>query len=461
MNFWKEKRKSLLVVLVFTVVVVALELLGPLESMESSMLHVTQRAGSFISDRWFADKQQCPSKIEVVEVTDDNYKNWFDSQSPLNPEVLLQLILGIRDQGIRDRRSQVIGVDFDTSDTRWQFVVDPECSGGSLKCFLAEEHPPIIWAQVPETRPGDIDTDKDSFKLGAVLGGLYKPRKNRMGIPMFPTYPDGVVRTYRGEFSVYESHKEGDTETETYAGEKMPSLSRAIAKTYCPILHVPEKEVLLNFRKEYKPRVTSDVDYLLKRRCRELNYSKILIDKASESIEPLRSFAKKCERQLAGENVERQGDADPKNSEKDPGNDKVILDTPTEIVLVGGAYEAARDKYRTPIGELPGVELVKQAVNSDLHGGGIPIIGWWYGALLDLALGILIVYLHYWLEERWPWYALMSGLAVLLLIVLVCSILVAFKCAWLNVIPVAVGVNLHQMWDHATELYRRQYPTTS
>ena len=454
-SFWKEKRKPLLVVFALTVVVVVLELLGPLESMESFLLGPSQRAGSWIMERWFPHEMQCPSNIELVEITDEDYKNWFDSQSPLSPEVLLQLILGIRDQGIKDHQRQLIGVDFDTRDTRWQLAVDPACSEQSLKCFLAEEHPPIIWAQVPEAHPNDMD--KGSFKLGDVLGGLYKPRKNGMGIPLFPTYPDGVVRTYRGEFSVHESHKEGDTETEIYAGEKMLSLSRAIAERYCPKLYVTKKEVLLNFRKApYVPKVTYNVDYLLKNRCKDVNYSKILRVKASDRTESLRSFAKKCDKQLAGEGEPKP---EQKKSAKVPLNEKLIPDALNEIVLVGGAFEAARDKYRTPIGELPGVELVKQAIGSDLSGGGIPIVGWWYGALLDLGLGIIIVLLHYLLAERWPWLALMSGLALLLVIILTCAILVAFKVVWLNVIPVAVGVNLHQLWEHGTELYSKQYPS--
>jgi hypothetical protein len=456
-SFWKEKRRPLLVVFLLTVVVVVLELLGPLESMESFLLEFAQRAGSLISER-FPREELCSSRIRLVEITDDNYKNWFNSQSPLSPEVLLQLILGIRDQGIRERRHLLIGVDFDTRDARWQLAVDPECSPQTLKCFLAADRPPIIWAQVPDGRPDDIE--KGSFKLGAVLGGLYKGRKNRMGIPLFPTYPDGAIRTYRGEFSVYESHKEGDTETETYAGEKMLSLSRAIALTYCPKLKLSEKEVLLSFHKESeRPAVTSDVDYLLKNRCRVVNYSKILSDKASDRTEPLRNFAMKCANELAAEHKEGGPEPEQKKLTDAPSNGKSISDTPDEIVIVGGAFEAARDKYRTPIGELRGVELVKQAVDSDLNGGGIPIVGWWYGAFLDLVLGSGIVILHYLLEDRWPWYALISGLAVLLVIIFVCVALVVFKIFWLNVIPVAVGVNLHQLWDHGTELYRQQYPS--
>jgi hypothetical protein len=471
----RKNWKSLIVVVAITAIVIVLEILGPLESMESFILELTQKCGLSILHRWVPDEEQTLSKIKLVEITDADYKNWFDSQSPLSPEILLQLI-----SSIRDDQPRVIGVDFDTRDAKWKSVGEPRCyivtphvifpppgagdefrkslpyayeSEKGLNCFVAEAGPPIIWAQVPESHPENID--KDLLTAGNVLGGLYN-NYDRMGIPSFPTYPDGVVRTYRGEFGVYESHAEGDTKTETY--RRTDSLARAIAEIYCPALYVTKEEVMFReLRKELVPRkeltnnlnkAGSDslVDHFLKKRCRDLKFPKVPSNKGNTENhtaehEFFRSFGEKCEKQL-GQNKADEQHAGEQNADK-----TIDEDLQDKIVLVGGAYEAARDTHRTPIGDLPGVELVAQAIYSDLTGGGIRIIGWWYGALLDLALGTFIVYLNYQLI-RWPLLAFRCGIVVLVMIFVVCAVLVLIKWAWLNVVPVAVGVYLHQFWDH-------------
>ena len=43
-----------------------------------------------------------------------------------------------------------------------------------------------------------------------------------------------------------------------------------------------------------------------------------------------------------------------------------------------------------------------------------------------------------------------------LLAVAMCFVLVRFKLAWLNVVPVVVGANLEQLWHHGAELRHAQ-----
>jgi CHASE2 domain-containing sensor protein len=42
------------------------------------------------------------------------------------------------------------------------------------------------------------------------------------------------------------------------------------------------------------------------------------------------------------------------------------------IVLVGGTYRAARDEYHTPLGAMPGVDILAQVLETELEGGGTP-----------------------------------------------------------------------------------------
>lgn len=41
------------------------------------------------------------------------------------------------------------------------------------------------------------------------------------------------------------------------------------------------------------------------------------------------------------------------------------------IVLLAGTYTAGRDRYQTPVGEMSGAEILAEAIETELHGGGV------------------------------------------------------------------------------------------
>ena len=183
-----------------------------------------------------------------------------------------------------------------------------------------------------------------------------------IGIPRFPIDPDGVVRGYRGDFEI-----EG-------LGGRMNSLARAVAEQYSPALAVTKNEVLFNFAgkagaENYPP---TPAGFFL----------------SSECIEN-KSFAERF-----------------KNECKDAVPPKLPY-LINKIVLVSGAYQAARDLHQTPIGEIAGVEMLAQAIDSDLHGGGIRLLPWPLSALLDLLASTLVVYLYFRMKS-WPFYGFLA-----------------------------------------------------
>ena len=435
-SFWKIYwTRHFPTLLLLTAAVVGLEAIGLLTGPEL----------------WILDHALLPNRtpspeIHLVEITDKDYAEWFRNTSPLKPELILGLI-----DAIVARKPRVIGIDIDTRD--WGPLESIPCSlanrqqilfpgvpqkkigaehaqesamvkvptadhrdevTSGLHCFIPAEGPTIIWAEIPKN-------DQEPLELGRVLGqdpekvvrsmGLSPDETQTViGIPRFPIDPDGVVRVYRGDFEI-----EG-------LGGRMNSLARAVAEQYSPALAVTKNEVLFNFAgkagaENYPP---TPAGFFL----------------SSECIEN-KSFAERF-----------------KNECKDAVPPKLpyLLN---KIVLVSGAYQAARDLHQTPIGEITGVEMLAQAIDSDLHGGGIRLLPWPLSALLDLLASTLVVYLYFRMKS-WPFYGFLLGWGIALIAVAMCFVLVRYKLAWLNVVPVVVGANLEQLWHHGAELRHAQ-----
>jgi CHASE2 domain-containing sensor protein len=435
-SFWKLYwTRHFPILLLITVAVVGLEVIGLLTGPEL----------------WILDHALLPGRtpspeIHLVEISEGDYATWFGSTSPLKPELVLGLI-----DAIVARKPRVIGVDIDTRDwgplesipcslaNRQQILFPdvPENKGDAerahesatvkdpktdrhdavtsgLHCFIPAEGPTIIWAEIPTN-------DQEPLELGRVLGqdpekvirsmGLSPDETQTViGIPRFPVDPDGVVREYRGDFEI-----------KGLSG-RMNSLARAVVEQYSPALAVTKKEVLFNFAgkagaENYAP---TDAGLFLRGECIEN-----------------KSFAERF-----------------KNECKDPGHPELPY-LINKIVLVSGAYGEARDTHRTPIGEIAGVEMLAQAIDSDLHGGGIRLLPWPVSALLDLLASTLVVYLYFRLKS-WPFYGFLLGWGIVIVAVAMCFVLLRFKLAWLNVVPVVVGANLEQLWHHGAELRHAQ-----
>ena len=125
-----------------------------------------------------------------------------------------------------------------------------------------------------------------------------------------------------------------------------------------------------------------------------------------------------------------------------------------KIVLLGGAYHAARDAYPTPFGYLAGVDIIANTVDMNLPGNkelkDAP--AWVYvGGYVE---GVVLLAGLYFVPRTWR-------LLIDLLVVPVYALLVnwlAFQWAgtFVSFVPCFVGIVLHGMVEHATEHHRLQ-----
>lgn len=142
------------------------------------------------------------------------------------------------------------------------------------------------------------------------------------------------------------------------------------------------------------------------------------------------------------------------------GREGVLED---RIVLVGGAYRAARDRYRTPIGEKHGVEVLAQIVQTELDvetdaDREKPVGANTIGVLLFLnGLFLLLLFQAVTFPKAF-WLSLVLIPAVATL----CSVLFAnsWFALWPYLLPLLVAVLVQQLYAHAVR-YRntliRQY----
>jgi CHASE2 domain-containing sensor protein len=122
-----------------------------------------------------------------------------------------------------------------------------------------------------------------------------------------------------------------------------------------------------------------------------------------------------------------------------------------KIVLIGGTYPEARDSYETPLGERAGVEIVAEAIENQLE-GGVSEAQQWVGYLADVAIGFAIAACVPFFSFRRVLLVAFVGIPVIGLIV---SFLVFRRFGyWFNVVPIAFGVYLHELADHAREYVR-------
>lgn len=119
------------------------------------------------------------------------------------------------------------------------------------------------------------------------------------------------------------------------------------------------------------------------------------------------------------------------------------------IVLLGGSFRAARDKYYTPLGRMDGVDILAHAAQSELPGGAVRSPGGAFFFALDLALGLVLVAGTWLLPRGWSLPAVFLGLPV-----------VAFLASWAafqslgyfaSFVPVLGGVLIHEVIEHARE----------
>jgi CHASE2 domain-containing sensor protein len=217
-------------------------------------------------------------------------------------------------------------------------------------------------------------------------------------LPRFPIDADGVVRKYAGVFKL----KNNARSTKSFA--------RAVVEKYCPCLTANADEKIFNLAS-------------VPRRFEQISAQQLL---------------------------------DPKTDDDKKHQEEWATKVHDKIVLIGGEFDDARDKYPTPLQDRFGLELNAMAIDSDLQGGGIREVPQWVLFLADVGVGAIFVSI-FWCFERRPYTALLWAVPG----TMVATILLSYAffhvfAYWLSFIPVFVGVNVHQFYEHVKQAREAQ-----
>jgi CHASE2 domain-containing sensor protein len=406
--FWTSKalKHAIPVLLIIILVMSFLEVTRPFEYVKGALVDAFTRS----------DKIEMPNNLLIVEISGDDYTDFFKATSPLDPNVVLQLITALQPV-----RPSVVALDLDTSDAQWA-CVDP------LKVQNLLPESKFVWAQVPLQSHGGERSAEEAARitLGPVLGGKITDEK-QMGLARFPQGEDGYVRQFRSTYEVegklpaalpcppspQDKIKQAPSQTpvsaqttpvETGTTREMPAFFRAIAEAYhqadptkSKLAELSEKTKYLQFTGTRHNFYTVGANHLLTK------------DEKGHVV--AKSFT--------AEGLQKP------------------------IVLVGGAFPEARDEYYTPFGSMPGVELIANAVETEL-GRGVTELGPWTLRVIDFCFGLLIVFIYFVNADR-PIHALGWSLGAMGLVVAVGALFYYGVGAFLNFVPVMAGMVIHQM----------------
>jgi CHASE2 domain-containing sensor protein len=325
---------------------------GALRQLETTALDTQLRLrGSNYKER----------EIVIVTINDDDYKQLFQSKSPLDP-VVLKTLLGAIALG----KPKVIGVDIDTTAPQFQDF-RPESTW-----------PPIVWA-----RAGVYSKVKKKFHLFDVLGGQTPAPLS--GATMLKEDDDGALRRY--------------TRNLTTEDGEFPSLPTVLAS---------------QFDAARTSRADSKDDLFI-------TYSGFQFQHIY--ARDILSLAKKPSW---------------------PQNDLMK----GKIVLLGGSYEAS-DEHDTPVGWMNGVDVLANATETELQGGGPKPAPRAAIILLQIFDGFLLLLLFQQFRLR---KAVVLSLAAVPLFSIIASLL-AFRSVafWAYFAPILIAVLGQQLYERGKD----------
>ena len=336
--------------------------------------------------------------LVVVGISEDDYADplLFRSTSPLDCAALRRIL-----DAIATGRPRVIGVDLDTS-------------SGDFSCLSnatgKSPWPPVVWVQDAIWEPGARQFTPQPVRRGTTSA---PGPADATGLATFPQEPDGVIRLYHRELPVA-----GGGYVSSFPWAVVETACSAACRTCCGAVeeyrvkrdrHEAPFPLRLNFAGERFPFTPLSVGVVLE--------------------------AAKGEPSGGGW------------SERGPLTNR--------IVLLGGNYRAARDSHVTPIGSVSGVQIMAQAILSELGGGGIHTLHEGIAFTLDVALGLLLVGVHRRLHDR-VGLALLISLGLFPMLCLIASY-VAFSTfsLWFNFAVVVTSVLIDQLYRRVIENQRR------
>jgi CHASE2 domain-containing sensor protein len=272
--------------------------------------------------------------------------------------------------------------------------VEPLAAHGSGSAGI--EWPPVVWARTPGPDPAGHGGSAGALESGAPAG-----------LALFPQDGDGIVRRHRRIFPEYELD-----------GRPASSLAWAVTKAYCERSGARSEAL----------------------GCRELEVSE-----ATDSEDLVLNFAGDAYRfpRVSVRDVLQASRGDAWSS-RGPLTGRVVL--------VGGTYYAARDEHVTPVGRMSGVELVAQAVESELQGTGIRERNAAVMLALELMGGFLVVWVYQRFGTRLGFYVSIIAIPIA---ALVFSLLSFYSFSrWASFVPVLFGAWIHELYARGSEARR-------
>jgi CHASE2 domain-containing sensor protein len=397
-SYFRLLLRSLPTTIFLALMMAGLEHLGVLRGFESYALDAMLRSRT----------TQPVSNLVIVTIDDQDYRDIFGGTSPVNPDRLEEVL-----RAIADGQPRVIGVDLDTSAPQ----------------FARSTWPSVMWAR--DARPLCPDADEtadaeaacepdDLVRLGACGGQLTERLTDKhhietdptTGVVVFPQDEDGVVRRYRRTFESTEAEPPSALKGE------IDTLPWAVVQQYADATRAASDQPCVECDRIDRLRHEDGGHELV------LNFAG---DRYRFNRLPVRFLL-----QAAAKDYWK--------------TDSPLRDS---IVLVGGTYRAARDSYATPVGIRFGVELIAQAIESDLQGGGIRRINWAIATALDFVAGWILLYLSWRFTGRKSIWINIAGIIVLSL----GASLLAFNAFayWFNFTAVLSGIWVHMLWEHSLE----------
>ena len=397
-SFWRYLIRPAHVVLIVSVMVTVqfLEHWGWLDAPSAALLD------SF----YILTQGDEASRVVIVEITEDDYRQVFHETSPLDPRLLSQLM-----KTIAVFRPSAIGVDIDTSASAFDGI-EPRAEGVA-----------VVWAV--GARPGhDLTGGSSDPAAAGVLNPLHREEPELVldpvlgrawtdsvpaGLSVFALDSDNTVRRYSRSYRVVAPNGQPRTM------ETLPAvLCRASSDTRSTAPAHAERPVLIRF-----PRATVVAP--------RIPASFVLHAASEHAKNPEQPWPKLMDR---------------------------FRD---HVVLMGGTYGAARDSFATPRGRMSGVDLMAAAVETELAGGGINDTQRAAMVVLDLGLAVLLIYFGFTLRIG---LMLAGGIGVVAVATAVSLFAFSSGLVWMNTIPLLVAVLLHQWGHRMSESRHRQARST-
>jgi CHASE2 domain len=378
-------REEFWTVLIFSVLTLILNCFGVFDGLENPIFDTAVRLHPLSPENGIC---------RVVRIDDPSYKELFESKSPLKACKLTELL-----NKISTANTALIVVDIDTS--------DPSFAPLQAEKFHDRR---IIWSEgaqsVEEAEPNrnyEFHREPPKWIASGVLGGDSTPGRLHAIAAMEPDR-DCIIRGYFLTMNVLTTNPSDPAHPKIEACTTLP---RRIIQEYKGLADTRENgKVLFDLSdpSRYKGLSASDVWHMTP------------------------DSHGKPDKSVTGETWNRMADG--------------------KIILLGGTFSAARDKYPTPVGYVDGVKLIGMAVDSALSGPEINSPSKLFLFGLDFLFGLAFVLVAYLVSPR-----RLVVLAVIGPVIGVALSLIFFRnCSmFLSFVPVNFGIYLHLVHRYMDE----------